>query len=160
MIKVTIFCFGIFSFSLYAMEGDDRLVPSEWRSRRLQSLLDESKSPTCTERNRKIRELKKDFVHKYLDKYNDQQEILSDLMRETMGVIRATTDPELAQADSNKFLCIDPLQCTADEIDARWQCIHHADCKNMGLKISEEKSQEVKESRGPLHDIPGMLPPS
>lgn len=123
-------------------------------------MLDESKKPTCNEYNRQIRESKNEFAHRYLDKYNDQQEILRDLARETEGVIRETTDPDLAKEDSNKFLCLDPLQCTAEEIDARWQRIHHADCKNMGSKASKESIKEVVEKRGPLHDIPGMLPPS
>lgn len=136
MIKFTVLYLGILSLTMYAMEGNDTFNPADWRSRRLQSLLDESKSPTYNERNRRIRELKKEFVYKYLDKYEDQQEILSDLMRETKGVIRATTDPELAQEDPNKFLCLDALQCTADEIDARWDRIHHADCKNMGSQAT------------------------
>lgn len=160
MIKLALLFFGFLPFGLHAMEERDQLTPSEWRSRRLQTLLEESKWPTCNQWNQKVREAKAVFVQKYLEKYDDQQAILSDLLHETQGVICATADSELAQADSNKFLCVDPLQCTADEIDARWQRIHHADCKNMGLKTSEEKNQEVKESRGPLHDIPGMLPPS
>ncbi|GMU18921.1 MAG: hypothetical protein AMXMBFR12_01130 [Candidatus Babeliales bacterium] len=131
MIKATFFLLGMLHLSLSAMEGNEEFRPSEWRTRKLQTLLDEAKSPTCNQRIREIRELKKEFVHQYLDTYNEQQEILSDLMRETQGVICATTDPELAKEDSNKFLCLDPFECTADEIDARWQRIHRADCKNM-----------------------------
>ena len=144
MKKLVIFCLGLvsISFTLSAMEGDDRFAPHEWRSRRLGLLLEETKSPTCNERNRRIREIKKEFVHNYLDKYEQQQGILSDLCKETSGVIRSTVDPELVQEDSNKFLCIQPLDYTAEQIDARWQRIHQTDCKYSGpRKLADDFSQ-------------------
>lgn len=132
----------LFYFPLNAMDGAEEFRPSEWRTRKLQHLLDESKEPTCNEFNREVRELKKKFAYKYLDKYHDQQEILKDLLRETNGVIRATTDPELAKEDPNKFLCLDALQCTADEINARWKRIHHADCKYISESVAKYGSYE------------------
>lgn len=159
--KALMFLFLIlFYISLPAMTPLDDFNPFEWRSIRLKILLDQANEYSCSSYNRQVRAAKMAFVEKYRQKYDDQQAILSDLLKETKGVVRATADEELAAQDPNKFLCIDSLQCTADEIDARWQRIHHADCKNMGLKTSEEKSQEINESRGPLHDIPGMLPSS
>jgi hypothetical protein len=132
----------LFCFSLNGMEVAEEFRPSEWPSVKLQRLLDESKEPTCNEFNRVVRELKKEFAYKYLDKYHDQQEILKDLLRETNGVVRATTDPELAKEDPNKFLCLDALQCTADEIDARWKLIHHADCKYISECVAKYGSYE------------------
>lgn len=122
----------------YSIEGNDTYEPSEWRCRRLERLLDESKWPTCNEYNREIRDFKREFAEKYLEKYQDQQEILKDLSKETQGIIRTTVDPELAEKDPNKFLCLDPLKCTPDEIDARWKRIHHAGCKNMSSKNTTE----------------------
>lgn len=129
--------------SLHGMEGDELFEPSEWRSRKLKYLLEESKRPTCNNFNREIHELKRAFVLKYLEKYDDQQRILSDLLRETKGAIRATADPELAQKDSNKFLCIDPMQYSADEIDARWKRIHHADCKYSGPRMADALGEKT-----------------
>lgn len=150
----------LFHFSLPAMEPLDDFNPFEWHSMKLKTLLAQANEYSCSSYNRQVRAAKMAFVEKYKQKYDDQQAILSDLLKETKGVVRATADEELAAKDPNKFLCIDPMQCTADEIDARWKCIHHADCKNMGAQNSGKKSQEINESRGPLHDIPGMLPPT
>lgn len=142
MIKLALLSLLLCHFSAHAMEGDDIFNPSDWRTRKLQHLLDESKEPTCNEFNRVVRELKKEFAHKYLDKYHDQQEILKDLLRETNGVVRATTDPELAKEDPNKFLCLDALQFTADQIDARWQRIHRADCRYISECVAKYGSYE------------------
>lgn len=130
MIKVTLFLLGMLHLSLYSMEDNEKL--KAWRTQKLQTLLDESKSPTYTQYEIKIRELKIKFAHRYLDTYNEQQEILHNLLRETNGVIGSTTDPELAEENPNKFLCLDPLQSTADEIDARWLRIQNIASKNMG----------------------------
>lgn len=142
MKKIIIFVLVLSSFRLFGMEADDRFMLFEWRSRRLQSLLEEAQSSTPYERNALIRQLKRKFVAKYIEKYNDQQEILSDLLRETGGAMRATTDPELAKTDSGKFLCIDPLNSTADEIDARWKCIHHEDCKYISAMVQKYGSYD------------------
>lgn len=144
MIKLTAISLGLFHLTLNAMEGVERVTPSEWRSKKLSILLDESKWPTCNQWNKEVRELKAAFVEKYLDKYNDQQEILKDLSRESGGVIRATSDLELATEDPNKFLCLDALQCTADEIDARWQRIHKADCKYISDNVAKYGSYEKR----------------
>lgn len=178
MLKLKIFLCGFMCVSMYAMETFDRPNFEDWRSIKLKTLLWEAEQSTCNTYNREIKALKKAFVTKYVEKYDDQQAILTDLSRETNGAVRATADAELAARDSRKFLCIDPLQCTANEIDARWKRIHHEDCKNMKPKTDEidarwrciyhddcentskQKGQEVKGYRGPLHDIPGMLPPS
>lgn len=137
MIKVTVLILTLCHFALPAMEGNEEFKPSEWVNRRLGTLLAESQSPTCNEFNFEVRQLKYAFVKEYVEKYNEQQGILSDLLRETGGVISATTDPELAQKDSNKFLCINPLECTANQIDARWQSIHHADCKYISANVAK-----------------------
>lgn len=145
MIKLALLSLLLCHFSAYAMEVAEEFRPSEWRSVKLQRLLDESKEPTCNEFNRAVRELKKEFAHKYLDKYHDQQEILKDLLRETNGVVRATTDLELAKEDPNKFLCLDALQSTADEIDARWKLIHHADCRYISECVAKYGSYENRQ---------------
>lgn len=129
MIKVTFFLFGMLHLSLYSMENNEKL--KAWHTQKLQTLLDESKSPTYTQYDIEMRELKIKFAHRYLDTYNEQQEILHNLLCETNGMIGTTTDPELAEENPNKFLCLDPLQCTADEIDARWLRIQSVASKNM-----------------------------
>lgn len=137
MIKITVLVLTFCPFALRSMEGNEEFRPSEWVDRRLGSLLAESQSPTCNEFNFQIRELKYVFVKKYVEKYNEEQGILSDLLHETGGVISATTDPELAQKDSNKFLCINPLMCTARQIDERWDRIHQADCKYISANVAK-----------------------
>lgn len=49
---------GMLHLSLSAMEGNDEYKPLEWRSRKLQALLDESKSPTCNIWDRTLLQLK------------------------------------------------------------------------------------------------------
>jgi hypothetical protein len=76
------------------------------------------------------------FVQGYLNKYEEIQGILSDLNKETNGVIRATADPDLEKKDSNKFYCYNPLDLTPQEIDKRWRQIHAADCKYISLMVT------------------------
>lgn len=141
MLKLTFIFLGLFHLSLHAMEANDRFEPSEWYYKKLSTLLEESKWPTCNQFNRDVKELKVAFVERYLEKYEDHQGILSDLSKETQGVIRSTADPELAQEDPNKFLPINPLEHTADQIEARWQRIHHADCKYCGPRALSDSSK-------------------
>lgn len=135
-ISLKILIFGIMPLSLCAMESNDTLDPIEWRKTQLKILLSQAFQTTCNERNGEIKKLKVAFVAEYEKKYHDQQEFLADLCEETHGKIRATADPELAQKDPNKFLCLDPLECTAEEIEERWKLIHQADCKYMSLIVT------------------------
>lgn len=144
MTKLTFIFLGLFYFSLHAMEAYDEYDPLKWPKMRLGTLLDQAQSTTCCRRNVEIRERKLDFVKCWLEKYEEQQGVLTDLSRETGGVIRATADPELAAKDPNKFYCINVLNFTANQIDARWKQIHHADCKYISESIKQYGSYDKR----------------
>ena len=121
---------GLFSCAVHAMEEPNDCSLSQWRNQKLSILLEESKQPAASLHNQQVRALKKKFVDVNQDKYELQQEHLQRLCLSTGGKVQATHDSELAQEDPNKFLSLGALEFTANEIDARWELIQQADCKN------------------------------
>lgn len=131
MLKVKILIFGFLATSAIGMEYFDDNV-REWLSIKLGTLLAQAHKQKNSRSMLSIGFFKEEFVEKYMEDYKGQQDILRDLCHETMGAIRSTPDRELAQEDPNKFLCLDPLECTASEIKKRMKRIHTADCKYNG----------------------------
>lgn len=136
MKKFTLLFLVMFPLSSYTMG-------IKWRTQKLSELLEESKEPAKDLKDQKLRELKQKFVHINQDKYELQQQLLSKLYLKTGGKVAATTDPELAQEDPNKFLSLGSLHYTSQEIDERWKRIQEAARKNKKSKTTDTDWQNI-----------------
>lgn len=134
MVKIILLFLFMYAPTLCAMGNPEKLEPSQWRTRKLKYLLEESHEQASSAFNQEIRSCKQAFVRKYMQKYEQQEEILKDLSKKTHGVVRATGDQKRAQEDKNTFLCWDPLEHTAAEIDERGERIEQVEAENEDLK--------------------------
>lgn len=123
MLRVSAIFLLLSYFSLHAMENLDTCNIAQWRKIKLETLSEHSKIPTHDPHSQEARALLKRFVHICLEKYELTRNRLSQLAVETGGVIRETSDSDIAAEDPKKFLRKQPLECTSEEIDKRWERI-------------------------------------